>query len=91
VGLDHEGIMGKQMLSSIGVNQSINENFNNSQQSIVNMQVRGTPGSLPQALTPTWAFPSQREWSRPEHDMTEGIETLTYIMSPEATLNKGLS
>jgi len=61
------------------------------QQSIVNMRVRGTSGLLPQAIRVIRLLPSQREWSRPKHDVTEGIMTLAEHKTPEATLLIGLS
>jgi len=36
------------------------------------------------------ALPGQREWSQPEHDMTEGIMMLAEDKRPEATLLSGL-
>jgi hypothetical protein len=36
-------------------------------------------------------LPGQREWSRPEHGVTEGIMTLAENTRPEATLLIGLS
>jgi hypothetical protein len=36
------------------------------------------------------ALPGQREWSRPKHDVTEGIMMPADDMRPEATLLIGL-
>jgi hypothetical protein len=55
------------------------------------MRVRGIV-SLPLPMVKdTDALPGQRERSRPEHDMTEGIMTSADDMRPEATLLIGLS
>jgi len=61
------------------------------QQLIVNMQVRGTFGLLPQAITETRELPGQQEWSRPKHDVNEGIMMLADDKRPVATLLIGLS
>jgi hypothetical protein len=45
----------------------------------------------PQAMRARGALPGQREWSRPKHDVTEGIMTSADDMRPEATLLFGLS
>jgi hypothetical protein len=55
------------------------------------MRVRGIVSLSSQVIRVTGALPSQREWSRPEHDVTEGIMTLADDMRPEATLLIGLS
>ena len=55
------------------------------------MRVRGLVRLVPQAITSADAHPGQREWSRPEHDVTEGIMTLAEDKRPEATLLIGLS
>jgi hypothetical protein len=60
------------------------------QQSIVNMRVRGLVSLSPYVIISTDAHPSQREWSRPEHDVTEGIMTSADDMRPGATLPIGL-
>jgi hypothetical protein len=44
-----------------------------------------------QMIRVTRALPGQREWSRPKHDVIEGIMTLAEDMRPEATLLIGLS
>jgi hypothetical protein len=61
------------------------------QQSIVIMQVRGTSDLLPQAIRVIGALHGQREWSRPMHDVLEGLMTLDEDMRPEVTLLIGLS
>jgi hypothetical protein len=61
------------------------------QQSLINMRVRGIVVLLPQAIRDSDALPGQREWSRPKHDVTEGIMTSVDDMRPEATLLIGLS
>ena len=61
------------------------------QQSIVNMRVRGIVNLLPQATTVIGALPGQREWSQPKHDVTEGIMTSAADRRPEATLLIGLN
>jgi len=55
------------------------------------MQVRGTFGLLPQAITETRELPGQQEWSRPKHDVNEGIMMLADDKRPVATLLIGLS
>jgi len=42
-------------------------------------------------ITTIRVLPGQIEWSRPKHDVTEGIMTLPEDMKPEATLLIGLS
>jgi hypothetical protein len=59
--------------------------------SIVNMRVRGIVTLSPEAIRARGALPGQREWSRPKHDVTEGILTSADDMRPEATLLIGLS
>jgi hypothetical protein len=61
------------------------------QQSIVNMRVQGIVTLSPQAIRAHGALPGQREWSRPNHDVTEGIMSSADDMRPEATLLIGLS
>ena len=61
------------------------------QQSIVNMRVRGISDLLPQAIRVSGALPGPREQSRPKHDVTEGIMTSTEDMGPEAALLIGVS
>jgi hypothetical protein len=65
--------------------------FYQTQQSIVNMRVRGIVTLLPQGIRARGVLPGQREWSRPKHDVTEGIMTSADDMRPEATLLIGLS
>jgi hypothetical protein len=60
------------------------------QQSLVNMRVRGIVTLLPQAITDNDALRGQREQSRPKHDVTEGMMTSADDMRPEATLLIGL-
>ena len=55
------------------------------------MRVRGIVNLLLQAIRVIGALPGQREWSRPKHDVTEGIMTSADDMRPEATLLIGLS
>jgi len=40
------------------------------------MRVRGTPDLPLKQIGVIGVLPGQREWSRPKHDMTEGIMTL---------------
>ena len=61
------------------------------QQLIVNMRVSRTYSLLPQAIGVTVVLSGQRELSRPNHDVTEGILTLAEDKRPEATLLIGLS
>jgi hypothetical protein len=61
------------------------------QQSIVKMGLRGISDLLPQAIRVIGALPSQKEWSQPKHDVTEGFVTSAEDMRPEATLLIGLS
>jgi len=61
------------------------------QQLIVNMQVCGTHDLLPQAIRVIMLLSSQREQSRPKHDVTEGIMMLAKDKRSEATLLIGLS
>jgi len=55
------------------------------------MRVWGIANLLPQEIRVFSALPGQREWSRPKHDVTEGIMTSADDMRPEATLLIGLS
>jgi hypothetical protein len=55
------------------------------------MRVRGIVSLSSQVIRVTGALPGQREYSRPEHDVTEGIMTSADDMRPEATLLIGLS
>jgi len=55
------------------------------------MRVSGFFNLLPQAIRAIGAHPGQREWSRPKHDVTEGIMMSAEYMMPEATLLIGLS
>jgi len=55
------------------------------------MRVRGIRILSPRAMRVTGALPSKSERSRPKHDMTAGIMTLTYDMRSETTLLIGLS
>jgi len=59
-------------------------------QSLVNMQVSGTPDVLRKAIRFIRVLPSQREWSRPMHDVTEGIMKLADDESSDATLLIGV-
>jgi hypothetical protein len=61
------------------------------QQLIASTLLRGISGLSSWAIRPTRALPSEREWSRTEHGMTEGFMTLAEDMRPEATLLIGLS
>ena len=61
------------------------------QQSIVNMRVRGISDLLPQAIWVIGALPGQRERSWAEHVVTEGIMTSAKDMRLEATLLIGVS
>jgi hypothetical protein len=56
------------------------------QQSIVNMRVRGIVTLLPQAIRLNVVLPGQREEARPKHDVTERFMTLADDERPEATL-----
>jgi hypothetical protein len=55
------------------------------------MQVSGISGRLSQMIRTTMVHSGQREWSQPEHDMTEGIATLAEDKRLEAALPCGLS
>ena len=59
-------------------------------QSIVNLQFPGTSDHLTQGIGTIRVLPSQTEWSRCRHDVTEGIMTSADDMRPEATLLIGL-
>jgi hypothetical protein len=61
------------------------------QQSIVNMRVRGILDLLPQAIRVLRALPGQRELSWPKHDVTEEIMTSADDMRLQATLLIGMS
>jgi hypothetical protein len=61
------------------------------QQSIVNMRLRGLVGLSPWLVLIAGAHPGQRERSRPKHDVTEGIMTSADDMRREATLLIGVS
>jgi hypothetical protein len=61
------------------------------QQLIARTLSSGTSGLSSQAIRTTMVLPGQREWSRPEHGVTEGIMTLAENTRPEATLLIGLS
>jgi hypothetical protein len=61
------------------------------QQSIVNMRVRGIVTLLPQAIRLSVVLPGQREEARPKHDVTERYMTLADDERPEATLLINLS
>ena len=61
------------------------------QQSIVNMRSGGISASLPQVPWVSKSHPSQREWSQPKNDMTEGIIMFTDYMMAESILLTGVS
>jgi len=61
------------------------------QQSIVNMRSGGISASLPQVLWVSKSRPSQREWSQPKNDITEGIIMFTDDMPAESILLTGVS
>jgi hypothetical protein len=55
------------------------------------MRVRGIVIFWLQVIRTNNALPGQREWSRPKHDVTEGIMTSAEDMRLEATLLIGVS
>jgi len=57
---------------------------------MVNMRLCRTYDLLPEAIRTVRVLPGQREWSRPKHNMTEGIMTLAEDKRPETTLLIGL-
>jgi len=61
------------------------------QQLVVNMLVSGTSSLSGQAIMVTRVLPGQTEWSRPEHDVIEGIMTLADDKRPEEILLIGLT
>lgn len=58
---------------------------------LANMQFHRNSGLSPRAIQATRVLLGQREWSRPEHGVTEGVGTLTEDVRSEATLPIGLS
>jgi hypothetical protein len=58
---------------------------------MVYMRVRGIVSVSSQVIRVTDVLPGQREWPRPEHDVTERIMTSADDMRSEATLLIGLS
>jgi hypothetical protein len=49
------------------------------------MQVRGIVSLSPQAIRVAGTLPGLRDWSRPKHDVTEGIMTSAEDLRSEAT------
>jgi hypothetical protein len=54
------------------------------------MQVGGIFGLFPHAIRVTDVLPSERQWSRPNHDVAERIVTLADVIRREVTPLIGL-